>query len=269
MKPALPHTAAGAVDPSAHQGLAFSLSQLLRQKMASGNGALRGVGESSGGGAGGAGAKWRWNGPGLSGEGEQAPKADFLITRCPPTTLARLDDEGGCFCGKLENGASTCSGYDENDRKAVCVEDLRADVERLAKLEGEDAALQAQAAAPGGERGTVRRSRRRRATCGLEFLSDFRPPTNACPVGYARVGNPDDETAPFICQDTASPYSCGVTQRDCYAPPGILRATCNRAKGECEITMCQEGWRFYVDESPSGAASCVPSKPLFFNPPAA
>ncbi|GAA5858154.1 hypothetical protein JCM8547_005673 [Rhodosporidiobolus lusitaniae] len=246
----------------AHTGLAFSLSKLLAQKMQSGQAAL-----SSGS------KKGK-----KKDEGEGRPA--FLVSRCPRETLARLDGEGGCFCGKLDSsssGASTstiCHGYDENDRKAVCVEDLRDDWARWDALEAPKGKGKAGGVAM-GKRKKVERSGRRRATCGLEFLPGFEPPSRECPIGYAQIGDPNDTKAPFICQDTASPYSCGTTQRDCYAQPGVLQAEC--VEGACEIVMCKEGWRFHVvmnDDGQQdqlgfgfGGTSCVPSKPLFFAPP--
>ncbi|GAA5887070.1 hypothetical protein JCM6882_009437 [Rhodosporidiobolus microsporus] len=235
--------AADAAAGSSHQGLAFSLSKLLAQKMATNKGGFVGSNGAE-----------RWAGQAKE---EDEERTAFIITRCPSSTLARLDAEGGCFCGKLESESSTCGGVDENDRRAVCVEDLRDDAQRIYALEGKKKG-----------KGKVERSKRRRATCGLEFLSGFQPETRDCPVGYARVGDPTDEEAPFVCQDTESAYSCGVKQRDCYAQPGVLQADC--IEGACEIMMCQEGWRFhYVDDPDGGAgiATCIPSKPLFFAPP--
>ncbi|BGP52413.1 hypothetical protein JCM10450v2_008391 [Rhodotorula kratochvilovae] len=218
--------------PAAHQGLAFSLSRLLAEKMAmkgfvpglhDPSAAPAAVRELAGARGGGAGPAW-------------------LIQRCPKATMARLDDEDGCFCGKLDPDATLCHGHDENDRRAICVEDLRDDAQRESAM-----------------REAVARAE--------EFREGFEPASQACPIGYARVG--EDDSAPFICQDTASPYSCGKGQVDCYAQPGVLRAECS--DGRCEIMMCQEGWRFHIldsdEETGYGSASCVPSKPLFFNPP--
>ncbi|GAA5833470.1 hypothetical protein JCM11251_003504 [Rhodosporidiobolus azoricus] len=235
----------GSSGSTSHQGLAFSLSKLLAQKMAGGAGGLKGK----------SGGKGRLE--------EEEERTAFIITRCPSSTLARLDTEGGCFCGKLESDSTTCGGVDENDRRAVCVEDLREDAQRVLALEGK-------AATKGKGKGKkVERSKRRRATCGLEFLAGHLPEIGDCPAGYARIGDPTDEEAPFICQDTASPYSCGLVQQDCYAQPGVLQADC--IEGACEIMMCQEGWRFHYVDSPSddgvGLATCIPSKPLFFAPP--
>ncbi|BGP21098.1 hypothetical protein JCM10213v2_009278 [Rhodosporidiobolus nylandii] len=233
-----------------HQNLAFSLSRLLAQKMASARGkALAAVGGGE------AGVRW-WNAPAEGSAEEEEREPDFLITRCPLTTLAVLDEEGGCSCGKLDSSQTSCHGYDENDRRAICIEDLRSDAERWAVLEAPLAGAEGNAGHAAKRK--AERSKRRRATCGLEFLPSFERPSGSCPIGYARIGDPDDEDAPFICQDTASPYSADCT------------------KNECEIMMCQEGWRFHVitdDEAAagvgvSGGASCVPAKPLFFAPPA-
>ncbi|TNY22314.1 hypothetical protein DMC30DRAFT_349126 [Rhodotorula diobovata] len=241
---------------ASHEGLAFSLSRLLADKMA-----LRGFV------------------PGLhdappaaarASHGEKSGPA-WLIQRCPAATMARLDGEGGCFCGKLDRGASLCHGNEENDRRAICVEDLRDDAQRdeaiLQRLVKEGYDAEGWPVAKEGEAGE--RSKRRRATCGLEYREGFEPASQACPAGYARVGDP--EGGPFICQHTASPYSCGREQRDCYSRPGILHAECSD-EGLCETMMCQEGWRFHFDASGDGdgssVASCVPSKPLFYNPPA-
>lgn len=41
-----------------------------------------------------------------------------------------------------------------------------------------------------------------------EFPAAFLPPSRLCPVNYARIGDPAaGDDAPFICQDTTSPYS--------------------------------------------------------------
>ncbi|GAA6009826.1 hypothetical protein JCM10207_002123 [Rhodosporidiobolus poonsookiae] len=251
MKPLAPAAAPIGLDAPSHPGLAFSLSKLLADRMAAAK-RLPGAGSAAGGGGAGKGAAGK----------KKEERTAFMVTRCPAATMARLDGEDGCFCGKLESEATTCHGYDENDRRAVCVEDLRRDSDRIAQLEGR--------VFPRGTK--VERSKRRRATCGLEFLSGMEPPERECPPGYARIGDPDDDDGPFICQDTASPYSCGPAQRDCYAQPGVLHAECTA--GLCEIAMCQEGWRFQVvygeDDAEGHAervASCVPSKPLFFNAP--
>ncbi|GAA6030680.1 hypothetical protein JCM8097_006269 [Rhodosporidiobolus ruineniae] len=248
--------ASGSSSSTSHQGLAFSLSKLLAQKMArEGSSSFPGLGWSAG--TGGTGKK------GKKKAHEEEERPAFLVSKCPSGTMAQLDTEDGCFCGQLDSAGTTCHGYDENDRRAVCVEDLRSDAQRFAALEPHSSA----AAVGGGKK--KGRSGRRRATCGLEFLAGFDDSDSlACPIGYARVG-PNDKDAPFICQDTASPFSCGTTQRDCYSQPGVLRAACS--EGKCEIMMCQEGWRFAVVDSEDGSGeavtSCVPSKPLFFAPP--
>ncbi|GAA6052566.1 hypothetical protein JCM3770_003246 [Rhodotorula araucariae] len=234
--------------PSAHQGLAFSLSRLLAEKMAM-KGFVPGLhGPPT--------AADAARGPGGTG-GTAGPA--WLIQRCPKATLAQLDEDGGCFCGKLDADATLCHGHNENDRRAICVEDLRDDAQR----EGHQGKITARGG--GEERASTERSKRRRATCGLEFREGFEPASRECPVGYARVG--EDDSAPFICQDTASPYSCGKEQVDCYAQPGVLRAVCSG--GGCEIMMCREGWRFHMldpdEEMGFGSTSCVPSKPLFLN----
>ncbi|BGP04082.1 hypothetical protein JCM10021v2_007830 [Rhodotorula toruloides] len=249
------------VSGGGHANLAFSLSKLLREKMANhgfvpglkGGDGMSATGKGKGGRAGG-----------------DLSAASFLVKRCPPATLARLDEEGGCFCDQLRSEASPCHGYNENDRRAICIEDLRDDVEReeviYQQLEDEGYFVKDELKALLGE-GERERSKRRRGTCGLEFQAGLEPESGSCPAGYARVGS-RREGAPFICQDIASPYSCGREQRDCYAQPGVLQAECT--DGECEIMMCQEGWRFHIvdpDEEGYGGASCVPSKPLFFNPP--
>ncbi|GAA5968568.1 hypothetical protein JCM21900_004790 [Sporobolomyces salmonicolor] len=248
----------GTSGSSSGGSLAFSLSSLLAEKMAFARpgslpaSSLRGriAGLATG---------WRTSGvPESWGErggtgGAEAARSAFLVTRCPASTMARLDTDGGCFCGKLTDAeASPCHGFDENDRRAICVEDLR----KEGSANGD---------------GTMRR---RRATCGLEFLPGFEPQSEECPVGYARVGDPErDGKEHFICQDAASPYSCGARQTDCYAQEGVLRAAC--VEGHCEILMCQEGWRFHLtdnDDGPQGmgmGTSCVPAKPLFFNLPPA
>lgn len=279
---------------ASHEGLAFSLSRLLADKMA-----LRGFV------------------PGLhdappaaarASHGEESGPA-WLIQRCPATTMARLDGEGGCFwcahgsdrflpcprtdrrregrprSGKLDRGASLCHGNEENDRRAICVEDLRDDAQRdeaiLQRLVKEGYDAEGWPVAKEGEAGE--RSKRRRATCGLgsfspaslpsqvallgthnttdtslvltEYREGFEPASQACPAGYARVGDP--EGGPFICQHTASPYSvrdslllcvrsepltfpatqCGREQRDCYSRPGILHAECSD-EGLCETSAC-------------------------------
>ncbi|GAA5903378.1 hypothetical protein JCM5296_005631 [Sporobolomyces johnsonii] len=259
-----PSSSHGSSSGSSSSGgaLTFSLSSLLAEKMAFARPASLSASPSRlRGKLAGLAASWRtpgyaqgarWDDLGGGGGGEVARSA-FLVTRCPASTMARLDTDGGCFCGKLSNSeASPCHGYDENDRRAICVEDLR----KEGNANGE---------------GTMRR---RRATCGLEFLPAFEPQSGECPVGYARVGDPErDGKEHFICQDAASPYSCGTGQVDCYAQEGVLRAAC--VEGLCQIMMCQEGWRFHLaddDDGPQGMSmgtSCVPAKPLFFNPPAA
>ncbi|BGP28154.1 hypothetical protein Rt10032_c17g5883 [Rhodotorula toruloides] len=253
---------AGDLSVAGHANLAFSLSKLLREKMGS-HGFVPGLTK------GGTGMSATSKGKGGRAGGDLSA-ASFLVKRCPPAMLARLDEEGGCFCGQLRSEASPCHGYTENDRRAICIEDLREDVEReeiiYQQLEEEGYFVKDELKALLGE-GERERSKRRRGTCGLEFQPGFEPESRACPAGYARVGS-RREGAPFICQDIASPYSCGREQRDCYAQPGVLQAECT--DGECEIMMCQEGWRYHIlkaDEEGYGGASCVPSKPLFFHPP--
>ncbi|GAA5847586.1 hypothetical protein JCM9279_005312 [Rhodotorula babjevae] len=200
---------------------------------------------------------------------DEPARPAWLIQRCPATTMARLDADGGCFCGKLDQGVSLCDGNNLNDRRAVCVEDLRHDAERdaaiLERLVQEGYKVDDWPTEREGERGE--RSRKRRATCGLEFRERFELEASPCPVGYARISG--DDGAPPICQHTTSPYSCGREQRDCYARPGVLHAQCTD-DGECEVLVCKEGWRFHFDDSAavdgSSASSCVPSKPLFYSP---
>ncbi|GJN94581.1 hypothetical protein Rhopal_007664-T1 [Rhodotorula paludigena] len=260
-----------------HQGLAFSLSKILAEKMARNARLASTSSSSSSGGSSGSGS--RASGSGALeqsyGEGVGAGAA-WLIQRCPPATMARLDSDGGCFCGKLDADARLCHGSDQNDRRAICVEDLRDDAQRDESIHARllrDDAEYAQEVRRKKLKKVLRgekheRSKRRRATCGIEFLADFEPSQESCPIGFARVGDSDDD--PFICQSTSSPYSCGKEQKDCYAQPGVLQAECT--EGGCEIMMCREGWRFHVlvpdEEAGYGSASCIPSKPLFFNPPA-
>ncbi|BGO96237.1 hypothetical protein NBRC10512v2_007971 [Rhodotorula toruloides] len=222
-----------------HANLAFSLSKLLREKMAN-HGFVPGL---KGG-----------HGMSMTGKGKGG----------------RAGGDLSAASGQLRSEASPCHGYNENDRRAICIEDLRDDVEReeviYQQLEDEGYFVKDELKALLGE-GERERSKRRRGTCGLEFQAGLEPESGSCPAGYARVGS-RREGAPFICQDIASPYSCGREQRDCYAQPGVLQAECT--DGECEIMMCQGGWRFHnvdPDEEGYGGASCVPSKPLFFNPP--
>ncbi|ORY55149.1 hypothetical protein BCR35DRAFT_310132 [Leucosporidium creatinivorum] len=188
-------------------GLSFGLSHLLAEKM----GAGKLVGSSL-----------------ISSSLSSLTRSSFLVTRCPTGTFAQLTMEGICNCGTLGQG-STCEGYEENDRTAICVEDLR--------------------------------HGKRWATCGLEFEPQFEP--EECPVGYVRIGNPKKERS-FICQDALSPYSCGKEQVDCSASPGVLTSLC--VDSVCEILMCKEGWSFRVMDD--GSAECVPAKPLFYNPDA-
>ncbi|GAA5876501.1 hypothetical protein JCM16303_003557 [Sporobolomyces ruberrimus] len=185
----------------------------------------------------------------IDARGQEVDK-DWLITRCPLNGMARLDRQGRCFCGTLADTESTlCEGFDENDRTTVCVEDLR-DRDQVAY-----------------DLDTTPR-RRKAATCGLEFIVEFEP--TSCPVGYTRIGQ-DSEGGEdhFICQDSASPYSCGPRQVDCYAREGVLQTQCKDQI--CEPLMCKEGWRFRLMQDEGGAqdgatyATCVRSKPLFFN----
>ncbi|KAM0787252.1 hypothetical protein ACM66B_006488 [Microbotryomycetes sp. NB124-2] len=154
----------------------------------------------------------------------------FLVTRCPIGTLAQLNVDGVCLCGVYGSNYAECHGSDENDRRTVCIEDLRHESKRW-------------------------------PTCGLEFADNLRP--TSCPVGYKRIGGDDDEDgeSAFVCQDVASPYSCGEAQVDCSSSPGVLSATC--VFGGCEITMCKENFSFHVNQD--GTASCVPQKPLYWN----
>ncbi|GAA5909068.1 hypothetical protein JCM8208_007421 [Rhodotorula glutinis] len=238
----------------AREGLAFSLSRLLADKMARSSFASSLQDSTI------QVDQHRYDEP---------ARPAWLVQRCPATTMARLDADGGCFCGKLDQGASLCDGNDLNDRRAVCIEDLRDDDERdaaiLERLVEEGYKVDDWPTAREGERGE--RSRKRRATCGLEYREGFELEASPCPFGYARVGG--DDGVPPICQHTASPYSCGREQRDCFARPGILQAQCTD-DGECEILVCKEGWRFHFDDSAavdgSSASSCVPSKPLFYSP---
>ncbi|GAA5860743.1 hypothetical protein JCM5353_005807 [Sporobolomyces roseus] len=185
---------------------------------------------------------------------------DWLITRCSSSQMARLDREGGCFCGTLADTESTlCDGFDEgNDRRTVCVEDLRETTTFVDNSVG-----------------TSSQPKRKRATCGLEFLVGLEPLSGSCPVGYSRIGKEGEteleegeEDELFICRDTASPYSCGREQVDCYAQEGVLRTQCKNES--CDIQMCQEGWRFRLTDVEEGESegstktSCVKAKPLFF-----
>ncbi|GAA5935359.1 uncharacterized protein JCM15063_001012 [Sporobolomyces koalae] len=186
----------------------------------------------------------------------EAETGDWLITRCPSSQLARIDSKRKCFCGTLADAESNlCDGFNEgNDRRAVCVEDLRQDADDLAK--GEDFEM------------TFSVRKRKQATCGLEFLPGFEP--KSCPIGYERIEDAKSRDGHhFICQDSSSPYSCGPTQIDCYAQEGVLRTQCRN--GACEAQMCKEGWRYRLTMAidPTGAtievSSCVRSKPFFFN----
>ncbi|GAA5947732.1 hypothetical protein JCM3765_001057 [Sporobolomyces pararoseus] len=178
---------------------------------------------------------------------------DWLISRCQTGRMARLDRDGRCFCGTLADTESTiCEGFDENDRRTVCVEDLR-ELNKITTV---------------GE--TAKTWRRKVATCGLEFLDGFEPAS--CPVGFVRIGSDtEDEPGHFVCQDSASPHSCGPQQIDCYAQEGVLRTQCRDSA--CDPQMCKEGWRFRLIEVDDGsgegtttlASQCVRSKPLFFN----
>lgn len=71
-----------------HANLAFSLSKLLREKMAN-HGFVPGL-------KGGHGMSMTGKGKGGRAGGDLSA-ASFLVKRCPPATLARLDEEHGCF----------------------------------------------------------------------------------------------------------------------------------------------------------------------------
>lgn len=79
--------------------------------------------------------------------------------------------------GQLRSEASPCHGYNENDRRAICIEDLRDDVEReeviYQQLEDEGYFVKDELKALLGE-GERERSKRRRGTCGLGALASFR-----------------------------------------------------------------------------------------------
>ncbi|GAA5897901.1 uncharacterized protein JCM6883_000856 [Sporobolomyces salmoneus] len=188
-----------------------------------------------------------WAQSGTIDAGSEDVAGDWLVQRCQSGRMARLDREGKCFCGTLaDTESSLCEGFDNNDRRTVCIEDLR----ELNK-EGNDHAL------------------RKEPTCGLEFLEGFDP--SSCPVGFVRIGQESgEEGTHFICQDAASPYSCGPQQIDCYAQEGVLRTQCKDSV--CDPIMCKEGWRFKLTEVDGDAEAgttvtshCVKPKPLFFN----
>lgn len=90
---------AGAGGSGSHQGLAFSLSKILAEKMAR-NARLASSSSSSSSSGGSSGSGSRASGSGALeqsyGEGAGAGAA-WLIQRCPPATMARLDSDGGCF----------------------------------------------------------------------------------------------------------------------------------------------------------------------------
>lgn len=171
-----------------HSGLAFSLSKLLAQKMAGNRLSPPSLSPK---------------GKKKQSVQAQEERPAFLVSRCPRDTMARLDTEGGCFwcvlpflsfshslpffpvpvakpriavsndslrvhSGKLDSPLSTtCEGSDENDRRTVCVEDLREDEPRIAQLEGKP---------DKGKGKKVERSGRRRATCGIgAFFSSLLP----------------------------------------------------------------------------------------------
>ncbi|GAA5830765.1 hypothetical protein JCM3766R1_003418 [Sporobolomyces carnicolor] len=176
---------------------------------------------------------------------------DWVIQRCHSGRMARIDRDGRCFCGTLADTESThCEGFDENDRRTVCIEDLRESAQTID--DSDDASTR----------------KRKEATCGLEFLDGFEP--DSCPVGFVRIGEDPGAKDQFICQDAASPYSCGPKQIDCSAQEGVLRTQCKDSV--CEPLMCQEGWRFRLIEVDDGTGygttltgHCVKSRPLFFN----
>lgn len=87
------------------------------------------------------------------------------------------------FSGQLRSEASPCHGYNENDRRAICIEDLRDDVEREEIIyqqleeEGYEVKDELKALLSEGER---ERSKRRRGTCGLGALPVLALRLSAC-----------------------------------------------------------------------------------------
>ncbi|KAM0749104.1 hypothetical protein T439DRAFT_327602 [Meredithblackwellia eburnea MCA 4105] len=162
--------------------------------------------------------------------GQPITSSAYLVTRCPGLTIPILNADGVCSCGLPSSGSPTCATTSSSE-SPICVEDLR--------------------------------HGKRHPTCGLEVDLSSRDPDDQaepeCPDGFMRLVT---DPGMFICQDMASPHSCGLLQQDCSRTPGALSSEC--VFGECQIVMCKEGWRFKLGAG--GQATCVlPPKPYFFS----
>lgn len=118
----------------------------------------------------------------------------------------------GLPSGTLADTESThCEGFDENDRRTVCIEDLRESAQTIDDSDDASTRKRKEATCGLGEarfHASVSCSKLIqifRSTIRTEFLDGFEP--DSCPVGFVRIGEDPGAKDQFICQDAASPYS--------------------------------------------------------------